>query len=423
VRRGLLVILFIAQLAGCAALPPAVPVAQLPEAARTNPGRYLVVTVRDEAEEPPKAASSSRSYDGGAGYLPGASARRAAQGLARDHGLKPVSGWVIGALGVHCLVYELAPGAELAATLAALGKDARVETAEPLASFAGEGARYNDPYRPMQRYLDTLSVEDAYALSTGRGIKVAVIDTGLDLHHVDLPGARIRWRNFVDGDQAAFRSDRHGTEIAGVIAATANNGVGISGIAPDVMLYAFKACWYAPGAARAQCNSYTLAQALAAAIEARVQIVNLSLSGPMDPLLARLVSVAIARGAIVVGAVPGDGAGGRFPASLPGVIAVARSDAAAAPGVLRAPGTDILTLEPGDHYDFASGNSLATAEVSGMLALLWARRPDAMPAALGHWLAASGGAGTVNVCAAFAASGAGRCASGGTGGTSGARAP
>jgi subtilisin family serine protease len=416
--------------AGCAALPPRVPVTPLPEEARTTPAHYVVVTVRDPAlGAPPRAAATARRYDGGDSYLPGAAARAASAGLARDYSLRPVSSWAIRVLGVHCLVYELPGEALPAEAIARLAADSRVESVEALQSFTAQALAYNDPYRPMQRNLDTLAVEQAAAFSTGKGIRVAVIDTGVDLAHADLPGARIHWRNFVDADARRFRADRHGTEVAGVIAATTNNGVGVSGIAPDVGLYVFKACWYAADEARAVCNSYTLAQALAAAIEARVQILNLSLSGPMDPLLSRLVSTALAQGALVVGAAPSDGGSDSFPASVPGVLAVASLSAERAPpAALRAPGADILTLEPGDHYDFVSGNSLATAEVSGVAALVWSRRPDAAPAEVRRWLIASGAgeAGmprSVNVCAALAAAEAGTCLPVAAGGVAAARAP
>src|ERR1035438_2109430 len=103
--------------------------------------------------------------------------------------------------------------------------------------------------------------------------------------------------------RAHFKS----TAVAGVIAAIPDNGIGIVGIAPDVRLFVFKACWRsAPTGAKATCNSFTLAQALAAAIEERVDIINLSLAGPSDPLLTRLVGRAAAAGIIGRGAVPRD---------------------------------------------------------------------------------------------------------------------
>jgi subtilisin family serine protease len=70
---------------------------------------------------------------------------------------------------------------------------------------------------------------------------VAIIDTGIDTRHPDLAGRTLLTRNYIDDDAAAFRGDRHGTQIAGLIAAAANNGIGIVGVAPDVRLLAYKA--------------------------------------------------------------------------------------------------------------------------------------------------------------------------------------
>jgi len=207
-------------------------------------------------------------------------------------------------------------------------------------------------------------------------VRVAVIDTGVDVDHPDLP-MHLTARNFVDNDAGAFQEDAHGTAVAGVIAAIPDNGIGMAGIAPDVRLFVFKACWRsAPTGVKATCNSFTLAQALSAAIEERVDVINLSLAGPSDPLLTRLVDRAAAAGIIVVGAVPADGLRGEFPTDIASVIAVdAIESGHSNSGILRAPGLDVVSLAPHGHYDFYSGSSLATAEISGLVALLRAQSP------------------------------------------------
>ncbi|MGH8457023.1 MAG: S8 family peptidase, partial [Stenotrophobium sp.] len=202
-----------------------------------------------------------------------------------------------------------------------------------------------------------------------------IIDTGVDAAHPDLKDRVTMERNFVDAGSAQFNRDRHGTEIAGVIAAVANNREGIVGIAPGASVLALKACWQLkPQADEAQCNSFTLAQALTVAIESSAQVVNLSLGGPADPLLSQLVEYGLQQGIIFVGAVPPDGGMSGFPVGVPGVIAVDVSGRAAGDAqVLHAPGREILTLTPGGHYDFASGSSIAAAHVTGVVALLLAQ--------------------------------------------------
>ena len=183
--------------------------------------------------------------------------------------------------------------------------------------------------------------------------------------------------------------ERHGTALAGVMAAERGNGQGIAGVAPNAMLLGLRACWEQPGGAdRGLCNSFTLARALHFAVVARPGVLNLSLQGPEDPLLSRLLLRAIADGTTVVAAYDSRRPG-RFPASLPGVIAVAEPTAAGLnppPGLLRAPGVDILSTAPGGGYAYVSGSSIAAAHVSGAAALLLEIAPHAGPARIASLL-------------------------------------
>jgi len=397
--------LLLSLLVGCAT-NPARPGATLPAAARADPSGYLVVTVRNPvAPPPPHAASTPRGYDGAAGYRAGGQARGSARGLAADYSLVEVSSWPIALLGVHCLLYAIPPGADPSGVAAALRRDERVESVQPLQTFRTASASYNDPYAPLQANVAQMAIAGAHQVSRGVGVRVAVIDTGADVSHPDLRPHGATSRNFVDTDAMAFMNDGHGTAVVGMIGAVPNNGVGIVGIAPEVEFLVYKACWRDPaGSSSARCNSFTLAQALAAAIEARVDIINLSLGGPSDPLLARLMARGLKKGVIVVGAVPRDGSRNGFPVEVDGVIAVDALEAGhKTPGVLSAPGRDVLSLAPAGHYDFFSGSSLAAAEISGLIALLKTARPQLTAHEAQTIIAASAAEATgPNACAALA---------------------
>lgn len=381
---------------------------ELPAAAREDAQGFVVVTVRNSVTWPGShAASTGRGYDGVGVYAAGRVARDTSRAIAADYQLREVSSWPIALLGVNCLTYALPSGADRAQLLAVLRRDARVESAQPLLTFETASGGYNDPYADLQNNMQQMAVLEAQTLSRGASVRVAVVDTGADMRHPDLPGNIIA-RNFVDNDTDAFQEDAHGTAVAGVIAAIPNNGVGIAGIAPDVRLLLYKACWRVSATGtKAACNSFTLAQALSAAIEAHADIINLSLAGPIDPLLTRLIDRASAAGIIVVGAVPPDGLRDSFPTNIAAVIAVdALESGHHNPGVLRAPGLDVVSLAPHAHYDFYSGSSLATAEVSGLVALLRAQRPsltaqDARSLLLESESPAATGVSPPNACAAL----------------------
>jgi subtilisin family serine protease len=375
-------------LAGCALRQNALRPAELPASAKADPGRFVVITVRNQPQ--PAVAtpgSTPRGYAAAGVYGVGAGARSVTQSLERDYRLQEVSAWPIESLRVNCIVMRLPDLTARATVIAKLAHDARVESVEPLNQFTTQTA--TEPgaametrtaplrkraYLRLQLNLKVLGVLQAHELSQGAAVRIAIVDTGVDYQHPDLRGRIIARRNFVAGND--FADDRHGTEVAGLIAATADDGQGLLGVAPKSRLIALKACWPLPdNAGEAACNSFTLAQALEAAITARADIVNLSLAGPPDPLLARLIDYGMQHGIIYVGAVPPAGSGqtDTFPIDIPGVLGVqSAEDAATASRHLLAPGHGILTLTPGGHYDFASGSSLATAEVTGIVALLLA---------------------------------------------------
>ncbi|CTP91807.1 subtilase family serine protease [Xanthomonas translucens pv. poae] len=352
--------------------------------------RQIVLAVANPMAAPGRHAGSNLiGYASSKYYGAGTQAAETLDALTQRYRLRQVTGWPIKPLGVYCVVLEPAPGVERDALLAELAKDERVALSQPLQEFAtyadagppaqpAQALRYNDPYVDMQRGFAATNAATAQVLSQGQGVGVAIVDTGVDTAHPDLQGRLREVRDMVGADPTAFNRDHHGTEVAGIIAAGSNNHLGIVGMAPKAMLDVYKACWYPQRAgAGAGCNSFTLAKALVAIGDTRARIINLSLGGPADPLLRKLLEQLLRQGRIVVAAMPPDGRLDGFPDATPGVIVVRSSSASASPpGVLSAPGEDILTTQPNGGYDFTSGSSMATAHVSGVVALLLALAPQ-----------------------------------------------
>lgn len=391
----------------------AIGAADAPAAADTAPSAHTVlVMLRLPAPHyRPDASYGGRYIDDG-----GRSARRRiAEDLARQHQLKLVSDWPMPTLGIDCYVMaypDQDSGQRIADTLS---HDPRVEWAQPVALFSGMGAEPADPLYPVQPSAKYWHIAELHQTTTGRNVNVAIVDSGVDQQHPDLRGQVALAENFVDG--SSYQAEAHGTAVAGIIAARSGDG-GIVGVAPGARLLALRACWQQPDLAT-RCSSFTLAKALNFAILNHARVINLSLSGPPDRLLERLVDVALERGITVVGAVDPHGGGAAFPASHAGVIAVAQQAASGArapagnagadangiaavpPGTVYAPGRDIPTTAPGARWSFVSGSSFAAAHVSGMVALLDELRPAATPAQLHRQLLPIGGAnaGNIDACA------------------------
>lgn len=330
--------------------------------------------------------------------------------LAQTYRLRTVYSWNLASLGEQCVVFEITGGREAGDVARRLASDPRVSSVQTIETFEVLAERpWNDPYVHLQHSAEALHLEQAHRWATGKGVRVAVVDTGVDLDHPDLRGRVVKAQNFVDQGERSFTSDFHGTAVAGVIAAAANNEVGIVGVAPQAQIFALKACWQQPAGAReAVCNSYTLAKAVDFAITQGAQVLNFSLAGPPDVLLTRLIKAALERGIVVVAAAPSKPDARSFPASLQGVIGISGSGP---PGrYLAAPAEDILTTVPRGSYDFFSGSSLAAAQASGVAALLLERNPKLTPSELAALFHKTARLSQIDACAALAsASGTGSC--------------
>ena len=326
--------------------------------------------------------------------------------LAKDYQLSIIDQWPIKSLNVHCLVATLPEGQDVKIMLKKIKNDVRVESVQAMNEFEVLGQP--DPYRNMQSSLTMLAAKEIHKYVTGSGVSIAIVDSGIDTSHPDLDGVVVWQENLVDDKKN--QAERHGTGIAGVIAARSNNGIGISGVAPDVKIYGLRACWQNDSnSSKAKCNTLTLSRALDRVIEKKPMILNLSLTGPDDPLLQRLLSLVIAQKTIVVSAYDEQReAINRFPRPQNGVFYGRSSIGNSADrdlNSLPAPANDILTLQPNHTYDVLTGNSLAAAHISAVIALLLEADPNLEVAELENLLhtsvVLSNNSASVNTCNAL----------------------
>jgi subtilisin family serine protease len=378
---SLLAVLF-AALAGVATAQPSV--ASL-DASKAE--QQLLVMLR----LPPAHYRPDASYLGGYDARSRASLQRVAAELAARHKLRIVDSWPMSSLGVDCFVMEADPGVAIGPLEDALARDKHVESVQGMNLF--HVLSHDDPLYSLQPTKVVWHLDELHQLALGKGVAIAAIDSGVELDHPDLQSRIALARNFVDGQE--FVAESHGTAVVGIIGARADDGRGIVGVAPSAVLLALRACWQPSTTADvAVCSTFTLAKALQFALDNRVNIINMSLGGPRDRLLARLLDLAGTRGIVVVAAADSKSADGGFPASLPGVLAVAAEDGQhSSAAVLLAPGRDIPTTLPGKRWGFVGGSSFAAAEVAGLVALLLELAPGQKPQQV---LAILGNSGTLD---------------------------
>ncbi len=215
-------------------------------------------------------------------------------------------------------------------------------------------------------------------------VKVAVLDTGVDATHPDLRGRVLPGKSFVQGEFPDVDLVGHGTHVAGLIAATRGDGVGIAGVSSTVRILPVKVM--GPGGG----SVFATLEGIRYAVDSGARVLNLSLSTErteVDPLFTLAIRHARKRGAVVVAAAGNVGGRVTAPANSPGALAIAatRRDAfedlasfsSRGEGIfMAAPGQDIWSDFPGQRVRALHGTSAAAPAVSGAAASLFAMHPD-----------------------------------------------
>ena len=264
--------------------------------------------------------------------------------------------------------------------------------------------------------FDEFHMADIQKKWTGKNVRLAVIDSGIEAEHPDLRANVLETLDFVGEATAA---GIHGTAVAGLISGNNGGGRGYRGMAPEAGLLSLRACQEPDReSALAMCRTWSLARALDTAVQKDAQVINLSVGGENDPLLTQLLQAALKRDILIVAAAGNNGPDGAvmFPGSMPGVISVgsvggegtAAASSARGKVDIAAFGEDIFAPVPGHKYNFLSGTSMAAAHVSGIAALAKQIKPDITPAEFAEVLRATAlrkgdakvyGAGLIQPCA------------------------
>jgi thermitase len=246
----------------------------------------------------------------------------------------------------------------------------------------------DDPEFPGQVWAETVNLPQAWTVSAGNpDVVVSVVDSGVSSDHPDLQGQLLQGRNYVDGLPEDDTNDTlgHGTAVAGLIAATGNNGIGIAGTAMNVQLLPMKV-GDTDGVPISR-----IARAVEDSVDLGANVINLSLgSETQSARLEQALTYAEANNVIVIAASGNQPDKVSFPGSSPSTISVgaATLDGSALTNFtsrvsvtdLVAPGQGVLTTvfdpELGNGYGNVTGTSFSTPIVTGAAALVHSVNPD-----------------------------------------------
>jgi subtilisin family serine protease len=300
------------------------------------------------------------------------------EALARRHGLTRIASQNFPLLGATIGLFRITDRRSVDAAARDFASDTSVRSVQPNFRYLlQDQAQVPSEGDPAQYALAKLHLPEAHALARGEGVKVAIIDSGIDAKHPELAGSII---DSFDALGSKEGPHVHGTGIAGVVAAHAK----LMGSAPAAKILAIRAFGQAGGSAES--SSYVILKSLDYAVAHGAQVINMSFAGPKDALIERGITATAAKGELMIAAAGNAGPKSPplYPAANSNVIAVSATDAqdklfaASNRGsyvALAAPGVDIFLPAPDGKYQITSGTSFSAAFVSGLAALMLERNP------------------------------------------------
>jgi len=277
----------------------------------------------------------------------------------------------------------LPPGMSVRQAIRLLEANRLVSVAAPIYNFfLTQAASTPSKGDPAQYMLTKLGLDKVHQVATGKGVTIAVIDSEVDKRHSELQGAISSELNPIGAKPVPHS---HGTAMAGAIASRDR----LLGVAPEAKILAVKAFGEASDAAGG--TTVSIVKGIEWAVSQGAKVINMSFAGPRDPSLERALKAAHDKGVILIAAAGNAGPKSPplYPAADPHVIAVTATDsrdrifrgANQGPQVsVAAPGVEILAPAPDSAYQMSTGTSIATAHISGVVALMLERDPTLRPA-------------------------------------------
>lgn len=311
-----------------------------------------------------------------------------AEAVARKFRLEITGRWTLEMMDTRLVRYRIRDKRTVTQVIAALRGDPRVGASQPNFRYRPQSGGRKLPPADLQYAFDKTAIMSAHSLTRGRGARIAIIDSGIDVTHPDLANAVEA--SFQVAGKAAARPGNHGTAIAGIIRARGR----IRGVAPEALLLDVNVFRSSRSKEPAFATTASVLRGLDWALSRRARIINMSLAGPSDPMLQQAIIAAYRNRAIMVAAAGNGGANApsAYPAAYEQVIAVTATDVAdriygaANQGsyiAVAAPGVDILAPALKHAHLLQTGTSFAAAHVSGIIALMVGRTPKlAAPAVL-----------------------------------------
>ena len=302
--------------------------------------------------------------------------------IAQRFGLTVLGQQTIGMLGRSVYTFRIANGQTVRSTIRQVEGAGLSLAIQPHYAYR---TTQNDPQaaqiKSLQYVVDKLHLNHVHRSSKGDGVVIAVIDSEIDINQPNLAGTITDRYNA--GCGAASSPHAHGTGMAGAIASHGD----LLGVAPNAKIIAI--CAF-DGSGQAQSSTMRVINGLDYAIRRGAKIVNMSFAGPQDPALAQALQIARERGVLVVAAAGNAGPKSPplYPGADPNVLAVTATDEndglfdGANRGkyvTIAAPGVNVLVPAPGGGVQLTTGTSVATANVSGVAALLMAQKPSLKP--------------------------------------------